>query len=82
MKFIEEILGGDVFLLESNYFIVSSDFKKAKQGNLRLCISLKDGTSRWLSENILVDPVPIFTIDSGGTIMAIKETKKTDEFTS
>lgn len=79
MKFLEEIIGGDCFLLDSKHFILTSDFKKNKKDNLKLCISLADGTCRWFADNTLVEPVPIFTIDMNGDILAIKETKKQDE---
>lgn len=79
MRFLEEIIGGDCFLLDSKYFILTSDFKKSKKETLKLCISVADGMCRWFAENTLVEPVPLFTIDMKGDILAIKETKKQDE---
>lgn len=79
MKFLEELGGGDVFVVDNEHFLLSLDFKKSKTGNSRLCVSLNNGISRWIIENTLVEPVPLFTIDKAGTILAIKETQKTDE---
>jgi hypothetical protein len=79
MKLLEELSGGDVFLYNNNIFILTIDYKQRQNIQLKNCISLKDGSSRWIESSILVENVPIFTTQTDGTIIPIKETKKTDE---
>lgn len=73
MKYIEELSNGDSFILDGNYYIITSDFKK---NGYRLCVDLKTGSGRWINPSENIDNVDIFTFDKDNNIIAIKERKK------
>lgn len=73
MKYIEELNFGDCFSYNSQYFVLTTDFKK--NGD-RLVVSLNDGSSKWLKSNDLIEDVDIFTLDKENNILAIKERQK------
>lgn len=75
MKLIEELVCGECFQLTQDYFIVTTDFKK---NNDRLCVSLVDGSSRWLKPNTIVEVVPIYRLDKENNIIPFRETPKDD----
>lgn len=79
MKYLEELVSGDAFSLDNNYFVVTSDFKKNNQVILRNCINIKDGSYRWIVSNAMVDIAPLYTINTNGDITPIKEYKKYNE---
>lgn len=74
-SFIEELSNGDCFDLSGSMFLITSDRKK---DGSRLCISLKDGNSRWLKSDCMVSKISLFYTDIDGNIIAIKETSKQD----
>ena len=74
-NYIEELDNGESFVLDNSNFIVSCDYKS--NGN-RLCIDLKNGSSRWLAGNTIIDKVQLFTLDKENNLIAIKETPKDD----
>lgn len=76
MKFLEELTGGDCFKLDDLYFLLTRDYKSGKDIDSRNCISIKDGSPRWIKTNTMVELVPIFTLDSNSNIIPIKETPK------
>lgn len=76
MKFIEELKPGECFKLSEDFFIVSGDYKKSKEGILRSCIEIKTGLSKWLKDNEVIEPTPIFTLDRDSNIIPIRETEK------
>lgn len=78
MKFLEEISGGDCFQLDNEYFVATCDYKSGKDIGSRNCISVKDGSPRWIKTNTMVEFIPLFTLDSTSNILPIKETKKED----
>lgn len=82
MKFLEDLSSGDCFKLEDNFYIVTSDFKLGKHAQSRSCVSLKDGTFRWISSNSMVETIPIVSIDQNSNIIPVKETKKDNEKTN
>lgn len=75
MKYIEEIQPGDCFELKNKFYLLTQDFKK--NGD-RLCISLEDGFANWISQESIINPTDLFTMDKENTIIAIKERKKID----
>lgn len=79
MKFLEELSCGEAFKLNDKYFLLTIDFKENKTTQFKYSISIDNGSGQWIKSNELVEPVPLFTIDSAGTIIPIKETKKTNE---
>jgi len=74
-KYIEELSNGDAFKFESEYFLLTSDFKK--NGN-RLGISLNEGFSRWFEGNLIIAPIQLYTMDIDNNIIPLKPTKKED----
>lgn len=72
-KYIEELTAGDPFILDKQYWICGSDFKKDGSRNT---ISLKNGFLRWMAPETIVSPVELYILDSNSTIIPIKETKK------
>lgn len=75
MKFLEDLNSGDCFKFEDAFFIVTSDFKLGKHTQARSCVSLKNGTFRWIDANAMIDHIPIFSLDKDSNIIPIKETK-------
>lgn len=76
MKYIEELIPGNCFLLNNKHFLLTIDFKS---NNKKLCYSLDDGSPLWLDGNSIVDDIQIYTMDEKNTIIPIRETKKMDE---
>jgi hypothetical protein len=76
MRFLEDLPNGDCFRIDDNFFIVTSDFKLGKHTQSRSCVSLKDGSFRWVDSNTMVEEFPIFSLDKESNIIPIKEKKK------
>ena len=74
-NYIEELDNGESFVLDNSKFVVTCDHKS--NGD-RLCIDLKNGSSRWLKGNTIIDKVQLFTLDKDNNLIAIKETPKDD----
>lgn len=72
MKYIEELSSGETFQLESEYWIITSDFKS---NGKRLCYNLQSGFPSWMEANAIVDICPIYTLDKSNNILPIKEYK-------
>jgi hypothetical protein len=75
MKYIEELQPGDCFEFSGGYYVVSRDFKNNGQ---KMCLSMVDGFSKWMSSETITNPIDIFTTDKDSNIIAIKERKKDD----
>jgi hypothetical protein len=72
-KYVEELEGGDVFLLNNEYFSVSTDYKK--NGD-KMCVSLKSGNIKWVAGNSVIDHTAIYTMDSENNLVSIKPIEK------
>lgn len=75
MKYLEELNTGDCFEYNNDYYILSCDFKT--NGN-RMCLSLKNGFSKWFGGDSIVNLTDIFTLDKDSNIIAIKQREKDD----
>jgi len=73
MKYIEELLIGDCYQYNGKQYIITTDYK---QNGSRLCVSLIDGSTHWVSSDTMIDPIDIFTVDQDSNIIAIKERTK------
>lgn len=73
MKYIEELVNGDSFTYNKEFFVLTSDFKK---DNSRLSFNIKDGSPRWFSATEIVNKTELYFIDENNNIVPIKETKK------
>lgn len=71
-KFIEELTAGDIFELENQRFVVTSDFKKNGE---RLCVNLNTGNVRWFKPDSHVIHVSLYAMDSDNNFHPIKEIK-------
>jgi hypothetical protein len=69
MKYIEEIVAGDCFRLDTNPYLATYDFKK---DGSRLCYSLITGHSIWLTPNTIVEIFAIYGLDNNNNIYPIK----------
>lgn len=77
MKFLEELAGGDCFEYNSNYYILSKDFKA--NGDM-MCIGMFNGFTKWLASNSIVNHIELLTTDEEKNIIAIKKREKINEF--
>lgn len=73
MKYLEELLIGDCYQHNECQYVVTTDYK---QNGSRLCVSLVDGTTKWMVSDLMVEQIDIFTVDKDSNIVAIKERKK------
>lgn len=73
MKYLEELNSGDGILLNSEYYVISSDFKN---DGSRMCISLKTGFCRYIKADTIVSHVPLYALDSDSNIIPIKRVEK------
>jgi hypothetical protein len=79
MKYIEELEPGDCFELSGNYYVVSRDFKN---NGHKMCLSIVDGFSKWISPETITNPIDVFTTDKDSHIIAIKERKKQNDLSN
>lgn len=73
MLYLEELSGGDCFELDSQYYILSQDFKSNGQ---RMCLNLSSGFPSWVNGNSMVNNIDIFTLDKDNNIIAFKQREK------
>lgn len=73
MKYLEELSPGDCFEFKDSNYVVLFDYKK--NGD-RHCVSLNNGSTRWLKSDSIVDLCPIYKLDSDNNILPIKPTSK------
>jgi|688.fasta_scaffold03665_23 hypothetical protein len=73
MKYVEELLAGNCFIYNNNYYLITVNFKS---NNQRLCYNLDSGFPHWISGETIVDDIQIYTMDEKNTIIPIKENKK------
>jgi hypothetical protein len=71
-KFIEELGAGDIFEVENQRFVITSDFKK--NGD-RLCINLNTGNVRWFKSDSHVIHISLYAMDNNNNFHPIKEIK-------
>lgn len=69
MKYIEELEFGDCFIHKDELFVLTSDFGS---NNKNRCVCLKDGNSRWLNKDSIVEPQEIYILDHENNISPIK----------
>jgi hypothetical protein len=73
MKYLEELLIGDCYQHKGCQYVVTTDYK---QNGSRLCVSLLDGTTKWMLPDLIIEQIDLFTVDKDSNIVAIKERKK------
>jgi len=76
MKYIEELLSGDIFSYQSKLFILTSDFKK---NGSRLGIGLSDGFPAWFKSDEIVISEQIFILDTDNNIIPIQNVNHSNQ---
>lgn len=70
MNYIEELNIGDTFILDNNYYIVTTDFNK--KGS-KLCVNLKNGSTKWMDPSYIIKKTPVYIIDNDNNIAPLKK---------
>lgn len=73
MKYLEELNPGDCILWNTEYYVLSSDFKT---DGSRMCISLKTGFCRYIKSDTIVSNAPLYTLDTESNIIPIRPVEK------
>lgn len=69
MKYIEELTFGDIFEYNKELFILTKDFDNK---NNVLCVSIKNGQSRWILNNSIVNVIELYRLDDENNFANIK----------
>ena len=72
MKYIEELVSGDTFILQDTVYLLTCDHKASGS---RLCYSLMDGTPKWIQASEMVNLFPVYQLDESNNTIPIRETK-------
>lgn len=70
---ISKLLFGSTFLFNNEMYILSQDCNRKNQRN---CISLNNGSSKWIDEQTEVAPAPVYTLDDKNNFIPLKEDGK------
>lgn len=73
MNYIEELIPGDIFEINNNKFILTTDFKK---NNYKLAINLTTGASHWFSASDVINKIQVYYLDMDNNIIPLKKDKK------
>lgn len=77
MKYLEELMPGDIFSHNNEIYLLSMDHRKDKDKKKHsMCISLSTGMTRWLADNSVADIVDLYRIDSNNNFAPIKSNNK------
>lgn len=69
MKYIEEIIPGDIFSYNNQIYVLTSDFKSSGS---RMSVSLDNGFPVWLDGQTMIETLPLFQLDKDNNIIPIK----------
>jgi hypothetical protein len=76
MKYIDELKPGDLFLVNNERFILTSDFRLSKQDKYkRLSVNISNGFLQWVEDDKIVESLDLYFRDKEGNIIALKEIK-------
>lgn len=76
MKYIEELKPGDLFLVNNERFILTSDFRLSKEDKYkRLSVNVSNGFLQWVEDDKIVESLDLYFRDKEGNIIALKEIK-------
>lgn len=76
MKYIEEISAGDLFIIDNQRYVLSSDYKMASKDKVKkMAVSINDGSVRWFGSSEIVEIESLYYRDSDGNILLVKEYK-------
>lgn len=68
-KYLEELIAGDIFLYNSNFYITTSDFKT---NGHRCCIDIQRGQFYWFAGNLITKPSALYYLDSNNNFAPVK----------
>lgn len=69
MKYIEELIAGNTFVINDNIFLLTSDFKK---DGSKLAYSIIGGNAKWFKASDIVDIMPIYHLDEQNNVAPIQ----------
>lgn len=73
MKYLEELLAGDVFSYKNELYLLSIDHKKDKDKRKHsMSISLMTGAIRWIADNAMVEVIQLYQLDNNNNFAPIK----------
>jgi hypothetical protein len=76
MKYIDELKPGDLFLVNNERFILTSDFRLSKEDKYkRLSVNISNGFLQWVEDDKIVESLDLYFRDKEGNIIALKEIK-------
>jgi len=76
MKLVEELKFGDSFSLgESNFFLLTHDFRIRNKLKEYQAVDLRSGFYKWFPADAIVKKIGLYTTDETNTIVAIQEYK-------
>lgn len=80
MKYLEEISPGSFFTCFNDKFILTSDFRIKKEIKQYNCISVMNGSNRWIDENTIVNLLHMYYQDEEKNLVLVKEYEHNDDF--
>lgn len=80
MKYLEEISPGSFFACFNDKFILTSDFRIKKEIKQYNCISVMNGSNRWIDENTIVNLLQMYYQDEEKNLVLVKEYEHNDDF--
>jgi hypothetical protein len=72
------LVPADCFVYQDIIFLLTQDYKKDSS---RLAISLADGCSRWFAASTIVEYTDLYTMNSDGHLVMVKNNEKDIEKT-
>lgn len=80
MKYLEEISPGSFFSCFNDKFILTADYKIKKELKQYNCISVTNGSNRWIEENTIVNLLQMYYQDDEKNLVLVKEYEHNDDF--
>lgn len=80
MKYLEEITPGSFFSYLNDKFILTADYRLNKDHKKYNCISVTNGSNRWLEENTIVNLLQMYYQDDEKNLVLVKEYEHNDDF--
>lgn len=74
MKYLEELEPGMLFSFNSQYWILTSDFKN---NGSRMCVSVTNGFPSWISSNSSVEQIDGYFLDNTNNLVRLRHNETT-----
>jgi hypothetical protein len=72
MKYLEELESGNIFIIDENKYVISSDFRARNKNIQRMCVSLSNGLIKWIDNSAMVEHADLYYRDGEGNILPLK----------